>query len=81
MNPANSRDKFIHNFWMGSVQRLMQTLGAYGFLGLKKRKTAFLGHINNGLTNLIIAVNRTPKLVRLKDLVIQCQTALVGKKH
>jgi hypothetical protein len=81
MNPTYSRDEFVNNFWMGSVQRLLQALGAYGFLGLKKNKPAFLKHINNGLTNLIIAVNQTPKLVRLKDLAIQCQTALVGKKH
>jgi aminoglycoside/choline kinase family phosphotransferase len=81
MKPAYSRDVFVNNFWEASVQRLMQALGAYGFLGLKKNKTAFLKHINNGLTNLIIAVNQTPKLVRLKDLAIQCQTALVGKKH
>jgi aminoglycoside/choline kinase family phosphotransferase len=81
MNPAYSRDEFAHNFWMGSIQRLLQALGAYGFLGLKKHKPTFLKHINNGLANLIIAVNQTPKLVRLKDLAIQCQTALVGKKH
>jgi aminoglycoside/choline kinase family phosphotransferase len=81
MNPVYSRDEFVNNFWMGSVQRLMQALGAYGFLGLKKNKPTFLKHINNGLANLIIAVNQTPKLVRLKDLAIQCQTALVGKKH
>ena len=63
------------------MQRLLQALGAYGFLGLKKNKPAFLKHIDNGLTNLIIAVNQTPKLVRLKDLAIQCQTALVGEKY
>jgi aminoglycoside/choline kinase family phosphotransferase len=81
MNPDYSRDIFVNNFWEASAQRLMQALGAYGFLGLKKNKPTFLKHINNGLTNLIIAVNQTPKLVRLKDLAIQCQTTLVGKKH
>ncbi len=81
MNPGYSRDIFVNNFWEASAQRLMQALGAYGFLGLKKNKPTFLKHINNGLTNLIIAVNQTPKLVRLKDLAIQCQTALVGKKY
>jgi N-acetylmuramate 1-kinase len=81
MNPDYSRDIFVNNFWEASAQRLMQALGAYGFLGLKKNKPTFLKHINNGLTNLIIAVNQTPKLVRLKNLAIQCQTTLVGKKH
>jgi len=81
MKPAVSLDEFLNNFWEASAQRLMQALGAYGFLGLKKNKPTFLKHINNGLTNLIIAVNHTPRFARLKDLAIQCQTALVGKKH
>lgn len=81
MKPVYSRDVFINNFWEASAQRLMQALGAYGFLGLKKNKPAFLKHINNGLANLIIALNYAPKLPRLKDLAIQCQTVLVGKKH
>jgi N-acetylmuramate 1-kinase len=81
MNPSYSCDEFVHNFWMGSAQRLLQALGAYGFLGIKKNKPAFLTHINNGLTNLFIAVNQTPGLMRLKDLVIQCRTALVSKKY
>ena len=81
VKPAYSRDEFVNNFWKASAQRLMQALGAYGFLGLKKNKPAFLKHINNGLSNLLIAVNHAPRLPRLKDLAIQCQTALVGKKH
>jgi len=35
-----------------AVQRLMQVLGAYGFLGLVKKKPAFLRHIPRGLKNL-----------------------------
>jgi aminoglycoside/choline kinase family phosphotransferase len=81
MGPAYNRDVFVNNFWEASAQRLMQALGAYGFLGLKKNKPAFLKHIHNGLANLLIAVNSAPKLPRLKALAIQCQTALVGKKH
>jgi len=81
MRSAYSRDEFLHDFWEFSAQRLMQALGAYGFLGLKKNKPAFLKHINNGLANLLIAINHAPKLPRLKDLAIQCQTELVGKNH
>jgi hypothetical protein len=81
MKPAYSRDEFENHYWEASAQRLMQALGAYGFLGLKKNKPAFLKHINNGLANLLIAVNHAPRLARLKDLAIQCQTALVSKKH
>jgi hypothetical protein len=81
MKPAYNRDEFENHYWEASAQRLMQALGAYGFLGLKKNKPAFLKHINNGLANLLIAVNHAPRLARLKDLAIQCQTALVSKKH
>jgi aminoglycoside/choline kinase family phosphotransferase len=81
MGPAVSRDEFINNFWEASAQRLMQALGAYGFLGLKKNKPAFLNHIDNGLANLLLSLNYAPKLAQLKVLVMQCQKALAGKKH
>ncbi len=35
-----------------AVQRLMQALGAYGFLGLVKMNSAFLRHVPRGLANL-----------------------------
>ncbi|MEM7013686.1 MAG: phosphotransferase, partial [Verrucomicrobiota bacterium] len=35
-----------------ACQRLMQALGAYGFLGLTKKKTAFLDHIEPAIANL-----------------------------
>ena len=35
-----------------AVQRLMQALGAYGFLGLEKKKRSFLKHVPRGLANL-----------------------------
>jgi aminoglycoside/choline kinase family phosphotransferase len=81
MKSAYSRDEFENHYWEASAQRLMQALGAYGFLGLKKNKPAFLKHIDNGLANLLIAVNHAPGLARLKDLAIQCRTALVSKKY
>jgi aminoglycoside/choline kinase family phosphotransferase len=57
INSAHSHGEFIQNFWMGSVQRLLQALGAYGFLGLKKHNPAFLKHIANGIENLLIAID------------------------
>ena len=81
MNPAYSRDEFIHNFWMGSVQRLLQALGAYGFLGLKKNKPAFLSHIGNGLENLLMAVDNLGNLERLSDLATECETILARKNY
>jgi len=81
MNPAYSCDEFVHNYWMGSVQRLLQALGAYGFLGLKKNKPAFLGYISNGLANLSIAVSHVPGVARLKDLATECETILACKNY
>jgi aminoglycoside/choline kinase family phosphotransferase len=81
MNPAYSRDEFIHNFWDGSVQRLLQALGAYGFLGLKKNKPAFLGHIGNGLENLLMAVDNVSGLEMLTDLATECETILARKNY
>jgi aminoglycoside/choline kinase family phosphotransferase len=81
MNPAYSRDEFVQNFWTGSVQRLLQALGAYGFLGLKKHKPAFLGHIGNGLENLLIAVDNAGGLETLNDLATECDTILARKNY
>ncbi|MDI6741765.1 MAG: phosphotransferase [Smithella sp.] len=81
MNPSYGRDEFVRNFWMGSVQRLLQALGAYGFLGLKKNKPAFLGHIGNGLENLLIAVDNVDGLEMLSDLATECETILARKKY
>jgi len=81
LNPAYSLDEFVRNFWMGSVQRLLQALGAYGFLGLKKNKPAFLHQIGNGLKNLSITADNVSGLTRLKDLAAQCQTVLAGAKY
>jgi aminoglycoside/choline kinase family phosphotransferase len=81
MNPDYSRDEFVQNFWMGSVQRLLQALGAYGFLGLKKNKPAFLGHIGNGLENLLTAIDKVNGLDQLNDLATECETILARKSY
>jgi hypothetical protein len=49
-------------------------------LGLKKHKPAFLGHIGNGLENLLMAVDNVGGLERLNDLATECETILAGKK-
>jgi hypothetical protein len=66
---------------MGSVQRLLQALGAYGFLGLKKNKPAFLGHIGNGLENLLTAIDKVNGLDQLNDLATECETILARKSY
>ncbi len=72
MKPVYSLDKFINSFWEAAAQRLMQALGAYGFLGLKKNKPVFLDHIDNGLNNLLIATTSAETLPALHDLAGKC---------
>ena len=81
IKPAYRRGEFVNNFWMGSVQRLLQALGAYGFLGLKKHKPDFLGHIGNGLENLLMAVDNVGGLEMLSDLATECETILARKNY
>jgi len=81
MKPEYSRDEFVRNFWMGSVQRLLQALGAYGFLGLKKHKPAFLSHIGSGLENLLMAIDNVGGFDQLNDLATECETILAHKNY
>ena len=64
---------FRARFLDGSAQRLMQALGAFGFLGLKKGKTPFLGHIPRGVANLCEAAAGSGRLPRLLALAERCR--------
>jgi aminoglycoside/choline kinase family phosphotransferase len=56
---GSSFDEFENRLLRCGAQRLMQALGAYGFLGIDKQQSAFLDHIEPALTNLRwIAVER-----------------------
>ena len=70
---------FRNNFWEASAQRLMQALGAYGFLGLKKGHPAFLEHIPAGLRQLRLATSQAGSLPRLQELSVECQRAIVKR--
>jgi N-acetylmuramate 1-kinase len=59
-------------FWEAAVQRLMQALGAYGFLGLTKGLTTFLAHIPPGLNNLLRAASHAVSLPLLSELSQLC---------
>ncbi|MGP8155167.1 MAG: aminoglycoside phosphotransferase family protein [Smithella sp.] len=80
LNPTYSQDEFVYNFWTGSVQRILQALGAYGFLGLKKNKPAFLKHINNGLANLLTATTHAETLPALHEQASECIQKLAKDK-
>jgi aminoglycoside/choline kinase family phosphotransferase len=71
---------FQNTFWEASAQRLMQALGAYGFLGLKKGLKAYLEHIPAGLHNLQSAAAHVASLPRLQKLSAECQRVIEQKK-
>jgi aminoglycoside/choline kinase family phosphotransferase/dTDP-glucose pyrophosphorylase len=68
--------EYQERFREASAQRLMQALGAYGFLGLKRGRRDFLAHADSGLSNLIDASTRAKNLQALRRLALECRTAL-----
>lgn len=64
-NPVAADSRAI--FRLCGIQRLMQALGAYGFLGLVKGNKAFLDHIPAALQSLRSLVAEIPELERLGD--------------
>jgi len=64
---------FENVFWEASAQRLMQALGAYGFLGQKKGLDDFVAHIPAGLDNLLRATGRIRALPRLREVAEMCR--------
>jgi len=69
-------EAFRELFFLASAQRLMQALGAYGFLGLRRGKPHFLAHIHPALENLIAVTEEARRLPRLCALARRCRTAL-----
>lgn len=55
-------------FWQCAVQRLMQALGCYGFLGLHRGKSHFLQHVPSALNGLRNALAHLPPEDDLKEL-------------
>ena len=70
------RRTFNKFFRLAAAQRLMQALGAYGFLGLKGNHPEFLSHIPAGLDNLIDAINANPHLSHLRHLALRCRQTI-----
>jgi len=67
---------FVTRFHEGSVQRLMQALGAYGFLGHRNGRADFLAHIPAGLRHLAIVTSCISSVPHLRDLTTRCLAAL-----
>jgi hypothetical protein len=70
---------FKEMFREASAQRLMQALGAYGFLGLKKGHTDFLEHIHHALHNLLEITAQTKRMPSLGLLAKKCEASLSGR--
>jgi aminoglycoside/choline kinase family phosphotransferase len=59
-----------------AIQRLMQALGAYGFLGLVKQHTAFLNHIPAATRSLRMLVSGRPGLEELDQTLTTALSSL-----
>ncbi|OPY05206.1 MAG: Phosphotransferase enzyme family protein [Syntrophus sp. PtaB.Bin001] len=66
---------FVELFHKGSAQRLMQALGAYGFLGHRNGRADFLAHIPAGLHHLLEALSHISSLPNLRTLTTRCLAA------
>jgi N-acetylmuramate 1-kinase len=69
----------LNAFRDASAQRLMQALGAYGFLGLRKGLKSYLQHVPAGIRNLRSAIEKSSSLPCLQELAVQCENALDEK--
>ncbi len=74
--PPCGLEEFQELFLCGSAQRLMQALGAYGFLGRERGKPHFLAHIPPALGRLIDITNRLETLPQLNALARRCRARL-----
>ena len=68
-NGKSIEGDFDHVLQLCAMQRLMQALGAYGFLGLVKERPQFLDHIPAALTSLREVVARIDGLRELPALL------------
>jgi hypothetical protein len=73
--PPQGWDEFESLFYPASAQRLMQALGAYGFLGREQGKSRFLAHIAPALDRLIDVTGRSGTLPRLHTLARRCRAS------
>ena len=79
------REQFEQVLPLCAIQRLMQALGAYGFLGLAKKHESFLQHIPSALKSLYDIVSRRPDLAPLTEVMQEalgaCTTATPSRKR
>jgi hypothetical protein len=62
---------FERTYWQCAAQRLMQALGAYGFLGYERGRADFLAHIPVALPRLLEVWARLDGLQELAGLTLE----------
>ena len=65
------KEKFIMTFHLAGMQRNMQALGAFSFLGMQKGKKGFIKHIPSALCQLEEALFLFPDYPVLKETVLK----------
>ncbi len=78
--PDRDWESFQNAFWEASAQRLMQALGAYGFLGNTKGLRNYLAHVPAGVRNLHAAAENAPSLPALLEVCVECEKALANSR-
>jgi aminoglycoside/choline kinase family phosphotransferase len=74
-------NRFRQSFLEASVQRLMQALGAYAFLGIRKGLKEYLAYIDPGLRNLSTASCNAGTFPNLQVLVSRCGEIHMGSGY
>jgi len=69
MTGVTESTEFLRVYDLCAAQRLMQALGAYGFLGIVKERPQFLHHIPAALGSLDEVLRRIPGLESLRCLM------------
>jgi len=73
-------EAFQNRFWEASAQRLMQALGAYGFLGLRRGLRNHLARVPAGIRNLRMAAENADSLPKLLEICTRCGEAVAREK-
>lgn len=68
-----NQEEFQDQFYRVAIQRLMQALGAYGYLGLVKQKQDFLKYIAPGLDRLAEVLIRLGGMEQTLFLTLECK--------
>ncbi|HEY0790634.1 MAG TPA: phosphotransferase [Chthoniobacterales bacterium] len=66
-----SLDEYRDWFQRGAVQRLLQALGAYGVIGLRRQKPEFLRHIRPALRSLCEVASQLEGFYFLSDFLVE----------